>query len=332
MGGAYGLKTHIWRNNRASLFLLAMFPVLLIGLTYAGMLMFAAGSGAGVAEGAAESFQRLPLTTPFAFAAAAIWFVIVWFGHEAMISASMKSRPLERSDEPELYNLLENLCISRGIPTPKLKIIETEAMNAYASGLKQDQYTVTLTRGLIRALDRDEIEAVIAHELTHIRNRDVRLLVISVIFVGIISFVAEIVFRGMFYGNMGRASRSRRSEGGNGALLVLIAVGIIILAYGLAMLIRFSLSRRREYLADAGAVELTKNPDAMIGALRKISGQAVIEGAPGEVREMFLYNPSKDFAGLFTTHPPIDKRIEALVEFAGGQAPPSDPEPRGPWG
>ena len=121
-----------------------------------------------------------------------------------------------------------------------------------------------------------------------------------------------------------------------GAPLILIAIGILAVAYILAILIRFSLSRKREYLADAGSVELTKNPDAMIRALQKISGKADIKGAPGEVREMFLYNPHKGFSGMFTTHPPIEKRIDALVKFAGGQVSALEPEtaeqPAGPWG
>jgi len=332
--GAFGLKTHIWRNNRASVFLLAMFPVLLIGLAYAGTLVWAGMEGYGVGEGLAVAAANLPIVTPFALAGAGVWFAIAWAGHDAMISAAMKSKGLSRTDAPRLYNMLENLCISRGMATPKLKIIETDAMNAFASGLREKDYTVTFTRGLLDALDDDEIEAVMAHELTHIRNRDVRLLVISVIFVGIISFTAELVARGFFHGQVSRASRNRRSGGGQAGVLILIAIAIVVLAYVLAILIRFALSRKREYLADAGAVELTKNPDAMIGALQKISGKALIEDAPGEVREMFLYNPSKDFAGLFTTHPPIEKRIEALVEYAGGKvgAAQSAPQPGGPWG
>lgn len=333
---AFGLKTHIWKNNRASIFLLAMFPVLLIALAYAGTLVWAGMNGYGVGEGAAIALSQLPFVAPFALIAAAGWFGIAWVGHDAMISMAMGSKSLTRSEEPELYNMLENLCISRGMTMPKLKIIETGAMNAFASGLKEKDYTITFTRGLLDALDEDEVEAVMAHELTHIRNRDVRLLIISVIFVGIISFVAEIVARSFFWGHMGRTDRSRRSGGGQAGVLILIAIGILAVAYILAILIRFSLSRKREYLADAGSVELTKNPDAMIRALQKISGKADIKGAPGEVREMFLYNPHKGFSGMFTTHPPIEKRIDALVKFAGGQVSALEPEtaeqPAGPWG
>lgn len=329
---AFGLKTHIWNNNLASIFLLAMFPVLLIALAYAAALVWAGMEGYSVGEGIAFALSRMPLITPFALAGAGAWFAVAWFGHNAMISAAMGSKSLTRRDNPDLYNMLENLSISVGMTMPKLRIVETGAMNAFASGLKEKNYTVTFTRGLLDALSDEEIEAVMAHELTHIRNRDVRLLIIAVVFVGIISFVAEIVARSFFYSNMGRTTRSRRSGGGQAGVLILIAVGILAVAYILAILIRFALSRKREYLADAGSVELTKNPDAMIRALQKISGEAEIPGAPGEVREMFLYNPHKGFAGMFTTHPPIEKRIEALVKFGGGRVQPLEEPETGPWG
>jgi heat shock protein HtpX len=193
----------------------------------------------------------------------------------------------------------------------------------------------------MNALNDEELEAVLAHELTHIRNRDVRLLVIAVVFVGIFSFVGEMAFRSMRFGAVRSSSRRSSSRGGGGGAIIaiLVALAMIAIAYALAIVIRFALSRRREYLADAGAVELTKNPDAMISALQKISGNAVIN-APAEVREMFIENPHSDFASLFATHPPIEKRIEALAKFAGGRVAattaatpaPLGSKPAGPWG
>jgi heat shock protein HtpX len=161
-----------------------------------------------------------------------------------------------------------------------------------------------------------------------------------VVFVGIFSFVGEIAFRGLWHSGGMRTSRSSGSSrnGGGAFLAIIVALVMIGIAYALAIVIRFALSRRREYLADAGAVELTKNPDAMITALQKISGNAVVN-APSEVREMFIENPHADFASLFATHPPIEKRIEALVKFGGGrieapQAPIAAPAGarKGPWG
>ncbi len=229
-------------------------------------------------------------------------------------------REVTRQEEPRLYNLLENLCISRGIPMPKLKIMESPALNAFASGMTEKQYAITVTTGLLEALDDAEIEAVLGHELTHIRNGDVRMLVIAVIIAGVISFFAEFFFRMFFYARWsgGRSSGdSDRGKGGAGIAIV-IAVALIALAWFLSVVIRFALSRRREYLADAGSVELTKNPDAMISALRKIENRGELEGATSAVMEMCVDNPREGIADLFATHPSVDRRVDALVRYAGG--------------
>lgn len=347
---AYGLGTHISSNNFKSVLLLAGFPVLLMLLMYALFLLYAGVSGDfgqygnGVESPFRWAADALVHAWPFAIGGAAVWFVIAYFSHQALIDMSTGARELSRKEDPRLWNLLENLCISRGIPMPSLRVIETPALNAFASGLHEKQYTVTVTRGLMETLDDDELEAVLAHELTHIRNRDVRLLVISVIFVGIFSFVGEMMFRGMTNmrwsggGSSRSSSSSSDSRGGGGAAIIAIvaALAIIAISYALAIAIRFALSRRREYLADAGAVELTKNPDAMISALRKIAGRAEVPGAPAEVREMFIENAHVGIGEIFATHPSIDKRIAALVKFAGGRDLPPPPTPsfgkRGPWG
>ncbi|MCF6219926.1 MAG: M48 family metallopeptidase [Robiginitomaculum sp.] len=317
--GAYGLKTHIWNNNLKSILLLILFPILVLAMVYAGLLLWAGFvEGRSAQAGLNFAANSLPAAIPFTLAGVGAWFGIAFMGHQALIDMATKSKSISESDEPRPYKLLENLCISRGITMPRLKIIETDVMNAFASGIRTKNYTITLTRGLMNNLDDEELEAVIAHELSHIKNKDVRLLIIAVIFVGIISFFGEGVVRGMFRTNMSRTTRSRRSGEGNAAVLIVIAIVIIIIAYGLAMLIRFALSRKREYLADAGAVELTKNPDAMIRALQKISGRAKLD-APAEVREMAFENPRVGISDMFATHPPIEKRIAALVEFAGGR-------------
>ncbi len=343
---AYGLQTHIWSNNWKSVLLMAGFPVLLILLEYGLFLLFAGLSGysdQSVKDPTAGYFlwagEQLAQSWPWAIAGALIWFGIAYAFYQGMIDLATGAHKVERSQQPKLYNLLENLCISRGLKMPELRIMDTDAMNAFATGLHEGQYSITVTQGLLDTLNDQEIEAVLGHELTHIRNRDCRLLIIAVIFVGIFSFVAQIIFRGLYYGG-GRGFRSSRSSsssrdrsGGGAAIAIIVALVIIAIAYALAIVIRFSLSRRREYLADAGSVELTKNPDAMITALEKISGNADIH-APSEVREMFIENPRSDFAGLFDTHPPIQKRIQALVQFAGGHDPLANRAPgaAGPWG
>jgi len=331
MLGAAGLRTHIWNNNLKSLLLLAGFPVLLSLLAFAAAILLGGatdGSGSYGKDGSYSAgglidwdgvLAAWPAMLAVSGVVALVWFVIAWFGHQKMIDMATGAKKVERSEEPELYNLLENLCISRGITMPALRIIERPEMNAYASGLTEKQYSVTVTRGLMEALDREELEAVLAHELSHIRHKDVRLLVISVIFVGIFSFVAQIAFRGLLHGAFSRVGGSRRGSGGNAIVIILIVMAIVAVTYFLAIMIRFTLSRRREYMADAGAVELTRNPDAMISALEKISGHAAIEDAPDGVREMMLENPHTGFAGWFATHPPIEKRIEALIDYGGGE-------------
>jgi heat shock protein HtpX len=205
--------------------------------------------------------------------------------------------------------------------------------------MSEKQYAVTVTTGLLNALDDAEVEAVLGHELTHIRNGDVRMLVIAVIIAGVISFFAEMFFRMFFYSRGWGSSRSSgdsdRGKGGAGFAIV-IAIALIALAWFLSVVIRFALSRRREFLADAGSVELTKNPDAMISALRKIENRGELEGATSAVMEMCVDNPREGIEDLFATHPPVDKRVDALVRFAGGHDPgplavpqfDSEPEPQ----
>ncbi len=319
MLSAVGLKTHIWNNNLRSIFLLLGFPVLLILMLwgfYALTTLMSAVPPRGVSPGAFAAEQGwlwVQQVWYWGVAAAIAWFVIAFFFHQRMINKAVHANAVTRKDMPELYNLLENLCISRGIPMPKLSVIETNALNAFASGINQKTYTITVTRGLLNKLDENELRAVLAHELTHILNSDVRLLIVSIIFVGMISFFAEITARRMFFSmHMSRRSSNGRNQG----LATVAAFIILAIGYVFAILIRFALSRKREYLADAGAVELTKNPDAMVSALQKISGHDEIPDVADDVKGMFIENSSK-FMGMFATHPPIGKRIEALQKFAG---------------
>ncbi len=318
--GAYGLATHIWNNNLKSLLLLAGFPLLLLVLMYGLNVGYVGMSQdiTSVEDGLRLALDNMNRTWPFAFLGAGVWFAVAWMFHQSLINMSTGARPVTRAETPDLYNMLENLCISRGVPMPKLQIINSPALNAFASGVSEKSYAITLTRGIIEALDKDELEAVMAHELTHIRNRDVRLLIIAVIFVGIFSFFGEMVFRNIFRTGVrvGGHTSGRKGDSRGGGVLILIAIALIVIAYVLAMVIRFALSQKREFLADAGAVDLTKNPDGMISALKKISGRSEID-APGEVRQMMLDNTAQ-FAGVFATHPSIEKRIAALENYAAG--------------
>lgn len=328
---AFGLRTHILNNNLRSAFLLAGFPFLLLLLAYGGALLFVGMSISNdVSPGAAFAMANdaFPGAASAALIGAGIWFVIAYFAHQTLIDLATGARGVSREEQPELYNLLENLAISRGLPMPSLRIIDTPIMNAYASGLSEKKAAVTVTRGLLDALNTQELEAVLAHELTHIRNRDVRTMVVASVFAGIISFTGELLWRwlangGFGYRSSGGGGRSRRSDdngGGGGQIAVILAaLAIAFLAWLFSVVIRLALSRSREFVADAGAVELTKNPDAMISALRKIDGHSDIPTAPSSVQEMMLDDPPSGFGWLFATHPPISKRIEALVQFAGGR-------------
>ncbi|HWM81781.1 MAG TPA: M48 family metallopeptidase [Pseudolabrys sp.] len=324
---AYGLYTHIQSNRRRSAALLIGLFFLVYVLVFAGALLAEAMLG----DASLDWLLRAALAdtlkaAPFVTIGTLIWIWIAYKFHQMMIDAMTGGHEVARTEEPRLYNLLENLCISRGIPMPKLKIAEDEALNAFATGLNQQQYSITVTRGLLNALDDAEIEAVLGHELTHIRNGDVRLLVIAVVIAGVISFFGEMVFRLVFQGGLrfggGRSSGNGDRKGSGGAAIaMLIAVALIVLAWVLSVVIRFALSRRREFLADAGAVELTKNPDAMIMALRKIEGRGEIASANSAVMEMCVDNPRQGFADLFATHPSVDARCDALVRMAGGHDP-----------
>ena len=346
---AYGLYTHIQSNKHRSV-------ALLIGLFFLVYVMVF--TGALLAE-SLTAYDNQPLdylirtaefdfikALPFATVGTVIWIAIAYKFHQRMIDAVTGAHEVSRTEEPRLYNLLENLCISRGITMPKLRVADDDALNAFATGLNDKQYSITVTRGLINALNDREIESVLGHELTHIRNGDVRMLVIAVVIAGVISFFGELVFR-VFFQNVfwggGRRSSGGDKKGGAGIAIV-IALAIIALVWILSIIIRFALSRQREYLADSGSVELTKNPDAMISALRKIEGRGEIPGANSAVMEMCIDNPREGFSNIFDTHPPVDKRVDALVKFAGGHDPgplaiagpddavASEPPAGGPWG
>lgn len=320
---AVGLKTWQWNNAVKTVLLLAGFPVLLVILSFAVTALFVADQAPSFAIGVRRSLSALPHATLVAIVISAVWFAIAWFAHQKIIDLVTGAKPTTRAAEPKLWNLLENLCISRGFTMPSLRIIETDAMNAFASGLTRERYAVTVTRGLMRNLDDAELEAVLAHELTHIRNGDARLAVVAAVFAGILSLIPEIFLRSMRFGRISRRSSSRsRSGGGGGGALAIVAIVLILLVWALAIALRFALSRNREYLADAGAVELTKNPDAMISALRKIEGRSLLPEVPDQVRAMFLDDQKNSKGGyLLATHPPIGKRIEALVQHAGGRDP-----------
>ena len=342
---AYGLYTHIASNKFRSMLLLAGLFALVYVLVYAGALVAEVliDSNRTVAFYLSHAFSDLKIAAPVATIVTAVWVVIAYFFHQSMIDAVTGGHDVTRKEEPRLYNLLENLCISRGITMPKLKIMESPALNAFATGLNPRQYSITVTTGLLNALNDKEIEAVLGHELTHIKNGDVQLMVVAVIIAGVVGFFGELFFRvftnfswssgGSWSSGSSSSSRSSssssdsKSSGGGAVIVIIIAVVLIVVAWLMSQVVKLALSRSREYLADAGSVELTKDPDAMISALRKIENRGELPGATSAVMELCVDNPREGFADLFATHPSVQSRVDALIKFAGGHDPGPLPDP-----
>lgn len=352
---AFGLYTHIRGNRIRSAAMLAALCMLVYALIFAGALIGEAmAHNWGLPALLSAAGRDLVVAAPWATLGVGLWTLFAYKYNQSLIGLATPAAALTRAERPDLYNMLENLCVSRGMPMPKLMVLEEAAPNAFATGVNDAQYSITLTTGLLDLLDEQEIEAVIAHELTHIRNGDVRMMIFAVIIAGVVAFFAEIIFR--MWGRGGWGSGSKRSSdssdggdsdsgkgSGGAAAAIAIALLIVAAAWVASLGLRLALSRSREFLADAGSAELTKNPDAMISALRKIEGRGEIETAPSAIMEMCLDNPRSGFADLFSTHPSIDTRVAALVAYAGGrdapppppvadQIPPLPDSAAGPWG
>ena len=306
-----GMAIQQRRNNIRSIILLVSFPLLLLLLLYIGCHI----SGSFLYENPVDMFLA---SFPFVIVAVGIWFLIAYYTNVKIIDFATGARTLHRSENPRVYNLVENLCISCGMTLPQIHIIEDNALNAFASGVSLKSYTVTLTRGIIDTLDNDELEAVIAHELTHIRNHDVQVLIISIVFVGIFALLAQMSIRLLRVSGV----VMKRSKGKSGLAVLLFIILIFILAtigYILSSIMRFAISRKREYMADAGAAWITRNPLALASALKKIAGKSNLSKKHDEtVAQLFIeHDPDKQsfFASLFATHPHIYERIRILEQF-----------------
>lgn len=305
-----GIQQQITRNNAKSVLFLLAFPLLILVGVYVVLYVLSD-------QDIEQTNTQFLSVVPIVLAGVAIWFVISYFFHTQMIQMATHSEPLERRDNKRVYNLTENLCMSVGMTMPKLYIIESDALNAFASGINEKTFAITLTRGIINRLNDEELEGVIAHELTHIRNRDVRLLIVTIVFVGIFATIADLALRMLLNGGGNMfSSRNRKNDKGGGAMLLLIILLVAGAIYFLSILFKLALSRSREYMADAGAVELTHNSMALASALRKISGHSTLkEVGNDEVKELFIDYEAEGFFSLFATHPPIEKRIQVLEQY-----------------
>ncbi|HEY4694927.1 MAG TPA: M48 family metallopeptidase [Candidatus Nanoarchaeia archaeon] len=285
--------------------LMVAFTVFVLGITYV------LTSALGYTESEAVGF-----TTIFLVIALIMNFASFYFS-DSIILAISAARQIQKSDNPELFRLVENLCIAQGQPMPRIYIIDDTAPNAFATGRDPKHAAVAFTTGILQKLSRLELEGVVAHELSHIKNYDIRVMAVVTVLVGLIALVADMFFRMMWWGG----GRRRDDRGGGGGILILIAVILALLSPLIAQLIRLAVSRRREFLADASGALLTRNPDSLATALVKISqDKEPLEVANKGTAHLYFENPFKDkqkggvgwFAGLFNTHPSVEERVAAL--------------------
>ena len=338
-----GIQTQIWRNNRNTVILLLMFPVILLGMVF-GTIMLLDWLGYFCWDGVCP--PGLQATTfhwdiiwryffdamPFTLSMTGLWFLIAYFTNVSIIRHATHARPLERKENVRVYNIVENLCIAGGIEMPQINIVEDSSLNAFASGIDIKSYTITLTTGIIEKLDDAELSAVVGHELTHIKNRDTRLMVVCIVFVGIFSMMINVISRVLE--SMWRTPRRRssRKNDGAGAGLVLVLIVLLVWAvigYFFSSLTRLAISRKREYVADAGGAELCGDPLALASALRKISNDPGLASVQrSDIAQLYVIHPDEEFDNdmgltgliakaniLFCTHPDTPERIKLLEQF-----------------
>lgn len=298
----------IARNKRNSVILMTLMVALLLLL--------------GVVFGGA--FDALEFGVALALIVGAIWLLIAWNAGAGALMAFSGAKEIEKKDYPQLFNVVEELSIAAGLPMPRVFVIETDAPNAFATGSDPQHAAVAITTGLLNKLNRDEVQGVMAHEIGHIRNFDIRYTMLMAMLAGAIVMLSEVFLRMMWFSGGGRSRRRSSREGGGNAQVVFMLIGILlaILAPLLTTLIRLALSRQREYLADASAVEFTRNPGGLMSALAKISGDSTPMETSKVTAPLYIVNPKLGLRGggssLFSTHPPTQERIARLQGLNGG--------------
>lgn len=310
----------IRRNRFESAVLMAVMVVL--GVVIGAVA--AAGLGAYGGAGAEELWISAALGGFVALVLASAGAAWSWYGGAGAILRMSGARPVSREDDPELFNVVDEMCIAAGLPMPRIYIIEDSAMNAFATGRDPEHGAVAVTRGLRERLTRDELQGVIAHEMAHIRHLDIRFSMVMATMVGLIVFACDAFFRVAWHGGHGahRASREAKAGGAPAVVLLVIAVLLAIVAPLFAKIIQMAWSRRREYLADAGAVELTRNPLGLASALQKLADDEdpFVDTANRGLAHMYMVNPLRKMRrshqsldSLFLSHPPIQERIARLL-------------------
>lgn len=331
-----GMQAQQRRNNLLSMLLLVLFPLIICAMVWLFCYATAELSHGYDSYYFDESHpvsaftlanENTLMALPWVGIIVTAWFFIAYMTNTAMIRKATGARSLERRENPRVYNIVENLTMVCGMPMPKINVIDSPELNAFASGIDNNSYTVTVTTGLCDTLTYDELEGVIAHELTHIRNRDTRLLIVSIVFVGIMSTVMSMAFRmcwnTLIYGGE-RNRRSNNEKGGNVSIVVVLAIAAVLAAVGyvFTLLTRFAISRKREFMADAGGAELCGNPLGLASALRKISANPLPapEGRD-DVAQLYIVHQSlageilSFFSSIFSTHPDTKERIRILEQF-----------------
>jgi heat shock protein HtpX len=244
-----------------------------------------------------------------------------YYASDKIVLAISRARPVKKEDYPYLYNVVEGLAIAAGLPKPRCYVIDDTAPNAFASGRNPENSVIVVTTGLLQKLNRAELEGVIAHEMSHIKNYDVLVQTLAVVMVGVVALLSDWTLRTFFWGGGRRRSRERSGGGGNAAaIFVVVALVLAILSPLVAQLLRLAISRKREFLADANGALLTRYPPGLASALKKLSAdREPLEAANKATAHLYIVNPLKDFKGkvnkLFSTHPPIEERIEALEKM-----------------
>ena len=298
--------------------------LLLVVLT---LLAAATGYVAGwLLEG--EASDTVPLLSQVGLVAAAAMAVVSlgWsavslaFGDRIVLSMA-NAKEIDQAAAPQLYNVVEEISIAAGVPMPRVMVLETEALNAFATGTKVGHGTIVVTRGLLDTLNRDELQGVVAHEMAHLANLDTRYMVVVGVTVGLIALVCDMLLRTMAWGGSGRSSSSDKKGSGGGLLIILLVV-VAIFAPLAAKAVQMAVSRQREYLADATSVQFTRNPNGLISALGKLADKAApFPGVSRATQHLFIVNPVQTFtaksSALLATHPDIEDRIARLRNLGG---------------
>jgi len=320
---------HISSNGRKTVLILLAFPAALFVTLYLFAILIVKIEGARTSV-TGEALQYTLMVFPWLSLVVFVWIAISFYGGGKMILGMANARHVTPEENRELYRLVENTAIMAGLPTPEIYLIEDDSLNAFATGRDPSTASVAFTRGIVKKLDKNELQAVVAHELAHIGNRDTRLMIITVAGIGCFLFLGEMLLRMAIRG--GGRGRGGRNSGKGTIVIIVLAVACFVFGYVIAPILRLALSRRREYQADATAAKITRDPDALSRALTKIAINPRVESLDASplVGNMCIANPAKPnfFRKLYCTHPQIEDRLAALKKMAG-EINPQDSAPLG---